>query len=131
MNKYVDPKFITGIVTIIAVALNNKFGWHLDPEKLVASVALSINFIVVQILVDVKTGKPSLNSTKFVTMIFACVVIGFSSYLDIDLEEESIWWIAGTAAAFITGKGVKDIVTQKNGGGANAKEYYSDTDHAV
>lgn len=120
--KWVMPSFLTSLISIIAIACNNKFGWHLSPDKLIASVALSINFVGVSVVTDIaklKRGEiPNLNSTKLFTLLFACLMIGFSDYIGIELDEESVWFIAGTAAAFITGKGIKDIIQTKQGGEA-------------
>lgn len=121
--KWVMPSFLTSLLSIIAIACNNKFGWHLSPDKLIASVALSINFVGVSVVTDIaklKRGEiPNLNSTKLFTLLFACLMIGFSDYVGIELDDESVWFIAGTAAAFITGKGIKDIIQTKQEGVAS------------
>ncbi|UKS25014.1 hypothetical protein LOZ80_25900 [Paenibacillus sp. HWE-109] len=120
--KWVMPSFLTSLISILAIALNNKFGWHLSPDKLIASVALSINFVGVSVFTDIaklRRGEiPNLNSTKLFTLLFACLMIGFSDYIGIQLDDESVWFIAGTAAAFITGKGIKDIIQTKQEGAA-------------
>ena len=120
MSKWIMPSFLTSLISIIAIACNNRFGWHLSPDKLIASVALSINFVGVTIFTDIaklKRGEiPNINSTKLFTLLFACLMIGFSDYIGIQLDEESVWFIAGTAAAFITGKGIKDIIQKKQEG---------------
>lgn len=122
MSKWVMPSFLTSLISILAIACNNKFGWHLSPDKLIASVALSINFVGVTVFTDIaklKRGEiPNLNSTKLFTLLFACLMIGFSDYIGIELDQESVWFIAGTAGAFITGKGIKDIIQDKQNGGA-------------
>lgn len=70
-------------------------------------------------IAKLKRGEiPNLNSTKLFTLLFACLMIGFSDYIGIELDEESVWFIAGTAAAFITGKGIKDIIQTKQEGDA-------------
>lgn len=117
VGKWMMPSFLTSLIGMIAIALNDKFLWELDPNKLIASVGLTINFVVMTLSADiakVKRGeKPSINSTKLATLIIACLLIGFSDYLGITLDEESVWWIAGTAAAFITTRGLRDIVQKK------------------
>jgi hypothetical protein len=117
--KWIMPSFLTSLISIIAISLNNKFLWHLDPDKLIASIGLTVNFVIVTLAGDIakiKRGeKPNFNSTKLFTLLFACSVIGFSEYIGIDLDQESVWWIAGVAAAFITGKGIKDAVEVKKG----------------
>ncbi|MFF2156049.1 hypothetical protein ACFVVQ_12105 [Paenibacillus chitinolyticus] len=117
MSKWISPQFITGVVTMVAIALNNRFGWHISPDKLVAAVVVAVNFIVAQIMVDIqkmKNGeKPTFNSTKFVTMFIACTALGFSQYLGIELSEQEVIALATTAAAFITAKGVRDISNEK------------------
>lgn len=119
-GKWIMPSFLTSLISIIAIGLNNKFLWHLDPDKLIASIGLTVNFVIVTLAGDIakiKRGeKPNFNSTKLFTLLFACLVIGFSEYVGIQLDTESVWWIAGTAAAFITGKGVKDYLEVKKGG---------------
>jgi hypothetical protein len=125
------PSFLTSILTIVAIALNNKFGWHLSPDKLIASVALTINFVLVTLSADIaklKNGeRPNFNSTKLFTLVFSCLMIGFSSYIGIDLNTEEVIIISGAAAAFITGKGIKDIVqTKQSGGVTNLKQPYND-----
>ena len=121
MSKWIMPSFLTSLISIVAIACNNKFGWHLSPDKLIASVALSINFVGVTVFTDIaklRRGEiPNINSTKLFTLLFACLMIGFSDYIGIQLDEESVWFIAGTSAAFITGKGIKDIIQQKQNGG--------------
>ncbi|GCL71814.1 hypothetical protein PN4B1_17190 [Paenibacillus naphthalenovorans] len=110
MNKYIEPKFITGLITMAAITLNNKFGWHLDEVELGASIAVAVNFIVAQITVEIRNGKkPTWNSTKFVTMFVACLLIGFTQYVGIELDTESVLWIAGVAASVINLKWIQDI----------------------
>ncbi|RAV22198.1 hypothetical protein [Paenibacillus contaminans] len=115
--KWTMPSFLISLITMIAVALNNKFLWNLDPQQIIASVTLAINFVGVTIIGDIaklrRGENPNWNSTKLFTLLFACIMIGFSEYVGIELDDESIWWIAGTAAAFITGKGFKDIIQTK------------------
>lgn len=114
MNKYIEPKFITGIVTMLAIALNNRFGWSLDPVELGASIAVAVNFIVAQIVLEMKNGnKPTWNSTKFITMFLACFIIAISEYLGLDLDTESVLGIAGVAAGVINLKWIQD--TRKGG----------------
>lgn len=117
MSKWAMPSFLTTIISIIAISLNNRLGWHLSPDKLIASTGLAINFVGVSILADIaklrRGEKPNLNSTKLFTMLFACLIIGFSEYIGIKLDEESVWFIAGAAAAFISTKGIKDALEQK------------------
>ncbi|MGX4584071.1 hypothetical protein [Paenibacillus chitinolyticus] len=117
MSKWVDPKFVTGVVTMIAIALNNRFGWHVSPDKLVAAVVVAGNFIIAQISVDIqkmKNGeKPTFKSAKFVTMIIACTIIGFSQYLGIELSEQEVIALAGAAITVITAKWVRDVAIEK------------------
>jgi hypothetical protein len=117
MNKWIMPSFLTSLISIIAIALNNKFGWHMSPDKLIASVGLTINFVIVTMSADIakmKRGeRPNWNSTKLFTLLFACLMIGFSQYMGIELDTEEVLFIAGAAAAFITGKGIRDAVQAK------------------
>lgn len=121
MSKWMMPSFLTSILSIIAITLNNKFGWHLSPDKLIASVALTINFVIVTMSADIakmKRGeRPNFNSTKLFTLLFACVAIGFTDYMGLELNPEDVLFIAGSAAAFITGKGIRDMVQNKQQGG--------------
>jgi hypothetical protein len=57
MNKFLDPKFITAIFTMFAIAVNKKLGWNLDEVELGASIAVSVNFIFAQLLVDIQKQK--------------------------------------------------------------------------
>lgn len=124
MNKWLMPSFLTSIIGIIAISLNNKFGWHLSPEKLIASTALTINFVLVTMSADIakmKRGeKPNFNSTKLFALLFACIVIGFSDYVGIELNSEDVWYIAGAAATFMTGKGIRDIISARKENEVNA-----------
>lgn len=117
MTKWAMPSFLITLISMVAIALNNKFGWHLSPEQLIASIALAVNFVGVTLIADIakiKRGEmPNFNSTKLVTMVIALVIIGFSDYVGIHLDEESVWFIAGSAGAFITGKGIRDIAKRK------------------
>lgn len=117
MTKWAMPSFLTSLISMVAIALNDRFLWHLEPDKLIASVSLTINFILVTLAGDIakiKRGEmPNFNSTKLFTLLFSCIVIGFSDYIGIELDSESVWWIAGVAAAFITGKGIKDAMPKK------------------
>jgi hypothetical protein len=121
MGKFLDPKFITAIFTMFAVAVNKKFGWNLDEVELGASIAVSVNFIFAQLMVDIqkmKNGeKVTWSKTKFATMFISCVLIGFTQYAGIDLSTEDILWIAGVAIGFINFKWLKDIVEIKSKGG--------------
>lgn len=125
--KWTMPSFLVSIITMVAIALNQRFLWNLDPQQIIASVTVAVNFIAVALVADIakiKRGeKPNLNSTKLFTMLFALLLIGFSEYIGIQLDDESVWWIAGTAAAFITGKGLKDIVQLK--GGKQENEHFN------
>lgn len=117
MSKWVMPSFLVSLIGMVAITLNHKFLWNLDPEKLVASVALTVNFVLVTIGADLakmrRGEKANFNSTKLVTLLIATGIIGFSEYVGIELSEEDILWISGIAATFITTKGVRDIVTFK------------------
>lgn len=119
MTKWIMPSFLTSLLSIIAISLNNKLGWHLSPDKLIASVGLTINFVIVTMSADIakmKRGeRPNWNSTKLFTLLFACLMIGFSQYMGIELDTEEVLFIAGAAAAFITGKGIRDSVQAKQG----------------
>lgn len=121
MNKWFDPKFIAGLITMAAVALNKKFVWNLNEIELAASIGVTVNFIVVQLAEDIqklKNGeKPTWNSTKLATTFVACGIIGFTQYAGIELDTEDVLWIAGIAGALITGKGIKDIRAAKMKGG--------------
>lgn len=132
MSKWTMPSFMVTIISIIAIACNNKFGWHLSPDKLIASVGVTVNFVLVTMANDIaklKRGEmPNWNSTKLVTLLFTCIVIGFSQYIGIELDVEEVAFIAGSAAAFITGKGIRDMIQAKQEGGgvnANAQSYIS------
>jgi hypothetical protein len=138
MRKFLDPKFITAIFTMFAIAVNKKLGWNLDEVELGASIAVSVNFIFAQLLVDIQKQKNGetvkWSKTKFATLIIACIIIGFTQYVGIELDTEEIMWIAGVAMAFITGKGIKDVWEMK----AKPKQVevtdhakYSDTSDAV
>jgi hypothetical protein len=117
MKKFLDPKWITTVFTMFAIAINNKFGWGLSELELGASIAVSVNFIWAQLAVDfakMKNGEEvKWSKTKFATMVFACVLLGFTQYVGIDLDTEDIFWITGVAMAFISGKGLKDIIEVK------------------
>lgn len=117
--KWMMPSFLVSIITMIAVSLNQKFLWHLDPQQIVASVTVAVNFVGITLLADIakiKRGEmPNFNSTKLFTLLFALLLIGFGEYLGIQLDDESVWIIAGSAAAFITGKGIRDIAQKKDG----------------
>lgn len=114
MKKFLDPKFITTIFTMFAIAVNKKFGWGLSELELGASIAVSVNFIFAQLAVDfakMQRGEPvKWSKTKFGTLIVSCAIIGFTQYIGIDLAAEDILWIAGVAMAFISGKGLKDVI---------------------
>ncbi|WP_127532728.1 hypothetical protein [Paenibacillus kobensis] len=117
MSKFLDPKFITAVFTMFAIAVNKRFGWNLDEVELGASIAVSVNFIFAQLLVDIQKHKNGelvkWSKTKFATLIISCVLIGFTQYMGIDLGTEDILWIAGIAMTFITGKGIKDVWESK------------------
>lgn len=122
--KWTMPSFLVTIITVIAIALNKRFLWDLDPQQIIASVSLAVNFVGVTIISDIakmrRGESPNWNSTKLFTLLFVLLIVGFSEYVGIQLEDTDIWWIAGTAAAFITGKGIKDIVQTKQDGGVTS-----------
>lgn len=132
------PSFLVTIITVIAITLNKRFLWDLDPQQIIASVSLAVNFVGVTIISDIaklKRGEsPNWNSTKLFTLLFVLLIVGFSEYVGIQLDDADIWWIAGTAAAFITGKGIKDIMQVKQNGGATTNgttEYKGDSGPAI
>lgn len=118
MTKFLDPKFITAIFTMFAISVNKKFGWGLSELELGASIAVSVNFIFAQLAVDfakMKQGVPvKFSKTKFATLIISCALIGFTQYVGVDLDPDDIIWIAGVAMAFISGKGLKDVMEAKS-----------------
>lgn len=120
MTKWTMPSFLVTIITIIALSLNKKFLWHLDVQQIIASVSLAVNFVGVTILSDIaklRRGEmPNWNSTKLFTLIFALIIVGFSEYVGINLDDADIWWVAGMAGAFITGKGLRDAIQSKQEG---------------
>ena len=121
---------------MVAIALNNRFLWNLDPQQIIASVSLAVNFIGVTVITDIakmrRGESPNWNSTKLFTLIFALLIVGFSEYIGIQLEDADIWWISGAAAAFLTGKGVRDIIQNKQGVRQDeSKPNYSDHGPAV
>jgi hypothetical protein len=117
--KWTMPSFLVTIITVIAITLNKRFLWDLDPQQIIASVSLAVNFVGVTIISDItkmrRGESPNWNSTKLFTLLFVLLIVGFSEYVGIQLEDTDIWWVAGAAAAFITGKGIKDIITDKQG----------------
>lgn len=117
MSKFTDPKFITAVITMAAIALNNKFGWHLNAVELGASIAVSVNFIFAQLMVDIQKIKAGqqvkFSKAKFTILIISCGLIGFTQYIGFELSTEDVLWIAGVAMAFISGKGFKDVVESK------------------
>lgn len=131
--KWVMPSFLVSIISIVAIALNNKFGWNLRPDQLIASCGLAVNFVAVTMAADIakmKRGqRPNINSTKLFALLFSCLVIGFSDYIGIDLDVESVWFIAGSAAAYITGKGIRDSVAVKKEGKQYANGGHEELDY--
>lgn len=123
--KWVMPSFLVSFITMIAITLNQKFLWHLDPSQIIASISLAVNFVGVTIVNDIakmKRGEnPNWNSTKLFTLLFALLIIGFSEYAGIELDDQSVWYVAAAAAAFITGKGIKDNIQAKEGGSIESK----------
>lgn len=115
--KWTMPSFLVTIITVIAITLNKRFLWDLEPQQIIASVSLAVNFVGVTIISDIakmKRGEsPNWNSTKLFTLFFVLLIVGFSEYIGLPLEDADIWWVAGSAAAFITGKGIKDIIQNK------------------
>lgn len=131
MSKWTMPSFLVTVITMVAIALNNRFLWNLDPQQIIASVSLAVNFIGVTVITDIakmrRGESPNWNSTKLFTLIFALLIVGFSEYIGIQLEDADIWWISGAAAAFLTGKGVRDIIQNKQGVQQNeSKPNYGD-----
>ncbi|ASS66202.1 hypothetical protein [Paenibacillus sp. RUD330] len=119
MSKFANAQFITTVITMAAIALNNKFAWHLNAIELGASIAVSVNFIFAQIMVDIQKIKAGqqvkFSKTKFATLLISCGIIGFTQYIGFELSTEDVLWIAGIAMAFISGKGFKDVIeTKKN-----------------
>ncbi|MFB7817432.1 hypothetical protein ACFC0X_25085 [Paenibacillus chitinolyticus] len=117
MSKWVDPKFVTVIASLIAVFINKNFGWQVSTDKLVAAIIIIGNFLVAQIAVDIqkiKNGeKITFNSTKFVTVVISCLILGFSEYLGIPINEEEVFLLTGLVATYITAKAVKDVANEK------------------
>jgi hypothetical protein len=115
--KWTMPSFLVTIITVIAITLNKRFLWDLDPQQIIASVSLAVNFVGVTIISDIakmrRGESPNWNSTKLFTLLFVLLIVGFSEYVGIQLEDADIWWIAGMGAAFITGKGIKDLIPNK------------------
>lgn len=119
--KWTMPSFLVTIITVIAITLNKRFLWDLEPQQIIASVSLAVNFVGVTIISDIakmrRGESPNWNSTKLFTLVFVLLIVGFSDYVGIQLDDADIWWIAGAGAAFITGKGVKDLLFVRQTGG--------------
>jgi hypothetical protein len=60
---------------MFAIAVNKKLGWNLDEVELGASIAVSVNFIFAQLLVDIQKQKNGetvkWSKTKFATLIMS------------------------------------------------------------
>lgn len=125
MSKYLDPKWLTFIATIIVTAGNKFFGIEVDIGKVVAALIVVINFIIAQFSEDIKriqageSPRSSLLGIKTLTMGVACVFLGVANYYNWPLTEGELLGIVGFAMFVITGKTVKDVQGLKKGGKSN------------
>lgn len=125
MNKYLDPKWLTFIVTIIVTAVNKYFGMHVDIGKVIAALLVVINFLIAQFSEDIariKAGqapRSSLWGIKTLVMVIATVFLGVANYYDWPMDETELLGIVGFAMFIITGKTIKDVTGLKNGGATN------------
>lgn len=133
MNKYLDPKWLTFVATIIVTAANNYFGIQVDIGKVVAALLVVINFLIAQFSEDVKriqageAPRSSLFGIKTLTMAIACIFLGVANYYDWPLTEGELMGIVGFAMFVITGKTYKDVTGLKKGAKPSANPQYTDT----
>lgn len=116
LNKYLDPKWITFIATIIVTAANKYLGIEVDVQKVVAALIVVINFLIAQFSEDVKrirAGEAPVSSIfgiKFLTTVISCLFLGAANYYDWPLEETELVGIVGFTMFIVTGKAIKDNV---------------------
>lgn len=132
-SKYLDPKWLTFIVTIIITAVNKYYGLHVDIGKVIAALLVVINFLIAQFKEDIarvqagQSPRSSLFGIKTLTMAFACLLLGVGNYYDWPMTEGELMGIVGFAGLIITGKAVTDNKSLKREGGTIANTKHSNT----
>jgi len=120
-TKYAYPPFLVMVATVIVGFVHKLTGYQLDIDLASGALVVVVNYLVAQFLSDfkkVKSGQPvgSFNSLKLITVLFICVVLGVSNYLQLDYTTEELMLFCGSAMLVITGKSIKDILGLPNGG---------------
>lgn len=135
MSKYLDPKWLTFIATIVITAINKYFNLEVDIAKVVAALIVIINFLIAQFSEDIKRIKAgqaprsSILGIKTLTMAIACIFLGVANYYDWPLNEQELIGIVGFSMFIITGKSLKDGAAAKKEGKQYANGGHEELDY--
>lgn len=117
MMKWFKPEFLTFVVGAIVVVLNERFGWGLTPEGMIAFFATVGGYLLQQGIINLKAdGKSAfagikLNSRKLFFTLIGALFIGLNEVMELGFGHEVIWTVAALVTGYNAAEGAKDVKT--------------------
>lgn len=112
--KWLKPEFLTFVVGAVVVILNDRFGWGLSQEGVIAFFVTIGSYLLQQGIVNVKRGEDgafaglSVNSRKLIFTLVGALMIGLNEALQLGFGAESIWMVAGLVTGYNAVEGARD-----------------------
>jgi len=112
--KWLKPEFLTFVVGAVVVLLNDRYGWGLTTEGVIAFFGTIGGYFLQQGIVNVIRGADgafaglSVNSRKLIFTLVGALFIGLNEALQLGFGHEAVWTVAGLVTGYNTLEGVKD-----------------------
>lgn len=117
--KWLKPEFITFAVGAVVVILNDRFGWGLTPEGVIAFFVTVGGYLLQQGIVNIKRGQPlsfkglSVNSRKLIFTLVGALFIGLNEAMQLGFSQDVVWVVAGIITGYNAIEGTKDVQEAK------------------
>lgn len=112
--KWFRPEFLTFVVGVIVMFLNELFGWGLTAEGVITFFVTVGGYFVQQGIVNVKRGDDaafagiSLNSRKLIFTVVGALMIGLNEAIQLGFSSEMLWTVAGLITGYNALEGARD-----------------------
>lgn len=112
--KWFKPEFLVFVVGAVVVVLNDRFGWGLTQEGVVAFFVAVGGYLLQQGIINLKTdGKGAfagikINSRKLIFTLVAAAFIGLNELMELGYSQEVIWTVAALVTGYNVAEGAKD-----------------------
>lgn len=112
--KWLKPEFLTFVVGAVVVLLNDRFGWGLTPEGVIAFFVTIGGYLIQQGIVNVKRGEDgafsgiSVSSRKLIFTLVGALLIGLNEAMELGFGQEAVWTVAGLVTGYNALEGARD-----------------------